>query len=127
MIPDAELCGDLLAAIKKALNEAGYRIVGRADEPHAASVRVFAQQRSAKDRNDKPTSFVLAQVMVDWAGEELERAAADGNRSDDGGEKAEVQSFASSMVDELVHSPRLRHAGLVPIPSPSPVPHASTR
>jgi hypothetical protein len=127
MIPDAELCGDLVTAIKKALNDAGYRIVEHADEPYAASVRVVAQQRSATDRNDKPTSFVLAQVLIDSAGEELERATADGNSADDGGEKAEVQSLASSMVDELVHSPRLRHAGLVPAPAPSPVPHASAQ
>jgi hypothetical protein len=127
MIPDAELCGDLLTAIKRALNDAGYRIVERDDEPHAASVRVFAQQRSATDRNDKPTSFVLAQVMIDSAGEELERATADGNRADDGGEKAEVQSFASSIVDELVHSPRLRRAGLLPGRAPLPVPHASSQ
>jgi hypothetical protein len=121
MVPDAQLCADLLAALRQSLNDAGYRVVGDANQPHAANARVVAQQHRATDRDDNPTSFVTVQVLIEATGEEIERAAEDGNRADDGGEKAEVKSFASAIANELAHSPRMRRAGLVPgLATPAP-------
>jgi hypothetical protein len=73
-----------------------------------------ARQQSAPDRDNHPSSFVTVQVLVEWHGEEVERAAEDGNSADDGGEPAEVKTFASAIANELAHSPRMRGAGLVP-------------
>jgi hypothetical protein len=114
MVPDAQLCQDLLAALKHALHDVGYHVVEAASEPHAASARIVAHQQSATDRDNHPTSFVTVQVVVEAHGEEVERAAEDGNSADDGGEAAEVQGFATAIANELAHSPRLRGAGLVP-------------
>jgi hypothetical protein len=114
MVPDAQLCQDLLGALKSALNDVGYRVVEQASEPHAASARVVAHQQSATDRDNHPTSFVTVQVLVEAHGEEIERTAEDGNSADDGGEAAEVKSFASAIANDLAHSPRMRGAGLVP-------------
>jgi hypothetical protein len=114
LIPDAQLCQDLLAALKRALYDVGYHVVEQAAEPHAASARLVARQQAATDRDDKPTSFVTVQVLVEAHGEEVERAAEDGYRAEDGGEAAEVKSFASAIANELAHSPRMRGAGLIP-------------
>jgi hypothetical protein len=114
MVPDAQLCQDLLAAIKRALYGVGYRVVDTPDEPHAASARVAAHQRSGKDDDNRPTAFVTVQVVVESEGMEVERAAEDGNPVADGGEKNEVQTFAGAIANELAHSARMRRAGLVP-------------
>jgi hypothetical protein len=114
MIPDSQLCTDLLAAIKGALNDVGYRVVESADAPHVANARIVANQRRGTDHDNKPAAFVTVQVLVESHGEEVERAAEDGNPADDGGEHAEVKSFATAIANELAHSPRMKGAGLVP-------------
>jgi hypothetical protein len=114
MIPDGQLCTELLSAIKGALNDVGYHVVDSAEAPHAASARIIASQRRGTGRDDKPSAFVTVQVLVETNGQEVERAAEDGSPADDGGERAEVQSFASAIANELAHSPRMKGAGLVP-------------
>jgi hypothetical protein len=114
MVPDAALCEDLVVALKQAFRDIGYRVVESPDDPHVANVRIAARQSFTTDSDRRPTSFLAVQVMVESEGQEIDRAVEDGDGSLDGGEKAQVRSFARAIATELAHSRRMRAAGLVP-------------
>jgi hypothetical protein len=112
--PDAALCDDLLAALKEALRDVGYRVVDSPDDPHVANLRLAARQSPTTDADHRPSSFLAVQVTVESEGIEVDRAVEDGEASEGGGEKRQVRTLARAIAIELARSRRMRAAGLVP-------------
>jgi hypothetical protein len=114
MVSDLQLCADLATALKEALLSVGYLVAETPDDPHAATVRVYARQAFAGGFRDNDSATVTVQVVVEAEGQEVDRTAQNGDVNEGGGEKALVRTFARAMVLELAHSRRMRTAHLTP-------------
>ena len=114
LVPDAQLCTDLIVALKEELHGAGYKIAPSTDAPHAAAASIIAHQSLAPVAGQREAAFLTVQVTVASDGREVERAAQDGNTTDAGGNKQQVRAFARAIATDLARSSRMRAAGLVP-------------
>jgi hypothetical protein len=113
-VPDRQLCRQISDALEVALNEVGYRVVARPDEPHAANLHVFAEQGSTSEPDGTTSTVITVQVTVVSIGQEIERAVEDGTVLDVNRQKDQITAITNAVANGLAHSPRMRRAGLVP-------------
>jgi hypothetical protein len=111
---DPQFCRDLVMALERALNDAGYRIVDHPDQPHAAKVHIFGQRSGSVDTDGSPRALLTVQVMVEAIGDEVERAVEDGSVTDSNRQEMEVDTLARVLAEQLTRSPRMKRAELVP-------------
>jgi hypothetical protein len=112
LVPDAQLCSDLVSALKEELHGAGYKIAS-ADDPHAAAATIIAHQTIAPT-GGREAPFLTVQVSIASGGREVDRSAKDGNTVEAGGNKVQVRAFAKEIAGELARSAKMRAAGLAP-------------
>jgi hypothetical protein len=122
LVSDPQFCRDLVGALERALNDAGYRIVDHPDQPHAAKVHIFGQRSGTTDSADgSPRALLTVQVMIEAIGDEVERAVEDGSIGDSTRQEQELDVVARILAEDLSRSARMRRAALVPtVPSPPP-------
>jgi hypothetical protein len=113
LIPDAELCSDLVSALKEELHGAGYKIASADDPGAAAAATIIAHQTLARS-GDRESPFLTVQVSIASAGHEVDRSAKDGNTTEAGGNKVQVRAFAKEIASDLARSAKMRAAGLAP-------------
>jgi hypothetical protein len=113
-VPDKQLCHDLVTALERSLNEVGYRVVGRPDEPHAANVHLYAEQSSLVEHDGTVNTVITVQAVVDSIGQEVDRAVEDGSVQELFKQRDQVVSIVDALANALAHSPRMRRAGLTP-------------
>jgi hypothetical protein len=111
---DPQFCRDLVMAVERALNDAGYRVVDHPDQPHAAKVHIFGQRSGSVDSDGSPRTLLTVQVMVESIGDEVERAVEDGSVADSTRQELEVDALARVLAEQLARSPRMKRAELVP-------------
>jgi hypothetical protein len=112
LIPDRQLCADLVSALKEELHGAGYKIASTA-EPHLAEASIIAHQSLAPD-GPREAAYLTVQVTIASNGHEVDQAAQDGNTTDAGGNKLQVRAFARAIAVDLARSAKMRAAGLSP-------------
>jgi hypothetical protein len=123
---DPQFCRDLVQAMERALNDAGYRIVQHPDEPHAAKVHIFGQRSGTTDSDGGPRALLTVQVMIEAIGDEVERAVEDGSVADSLKQEVEVDAVARVIAEDLARSPRMRRANLIPRLEPPAAPAAAS-
>jgi hypothetical protein len=115
-VPDRQLCREISDALEVALYDAGYRVVARPDEPHAANLHVFGEQTSTSEPDGTTYTVITVQVTVVSIGQEIDRSVEDGTVLDANHQKDQVMVIANAVANGLSHSPRMRRAGLIPAP-----------
>jgi hypothetical protein len=115
-VSDQQLCHDLMAALERSLHEVGYQVVGRPDEPHAANVHLFAEQSSLTEHDGTVNTVITVQAVVDSIGQEVDRAVEDASVQEAHRQKEQLVSIADAIANALATSPRMRRAGLTPVP-----------
>jgi hypothetical protein len=117
LVSDGQLCGDLVEAFKGALERVGYRVVDTPDDPHVARARIVAHQSLAGPATGAEAAFLTVQVLIVSNGEEIERAAEDGNTWDAGGERQQVRDFARAIAVATCRQPSCGSAASTRSPS----------
>jgi hypothetical protein len=110
---DSQFCRDLVAAMERALNDVGYRVVDHPDQPHAAQVHVFGQRSGITDTDGSARTVVTVQVMIEAIGDEIERAVEDGSVADAARQDQELDSVTRVLAEDLARSPRMKRASLI--------------
>jgi hypothetical protein len=113
---DSQFCRDMVAAMERALNDVGYRIVDHPDQPHAAQVHLFGQRSGITDTDGSARTVVTIQVMIESIGDEIERAVEDGSVADAARQDQEIDAVTRVLAEELTRSARMRRADLIPKP-----------
>ena len=114
MASDPQFCRDLVAALQRALNDVGYKVIDHPDQPHAAKVHVFGQRSGTTDSDGTPRTMMTIQLMIESIGDEVERAVEDGSVTDAAKQEQEIESVARVLAEQLARSPRMRKAELIP-------------